>query len=176
MTSSTYTATVTGSPTVAIPAAGVIVDLAGVVDDGDLVESSVAASAGTAQALASSVGWSVDLAVGATATLTFDVVAGRSGDAVLAATATGTATDAVLLDCDGCRETSQPVEADDEGPGPGPGPGAGTGSGGGSGSGAAALSSTGGDPRGALWVAAVLLAGGLVATGIHGARRVRSRS
>ena len=124
-------------------------------------------------------GWSVDLAIGATATLTFDVIAGRSGNALLEAVATGTATDAILLDCDGCRETSQPVEADDEGPGPGPGPGPGTGSGGGggSGSGAAALSSTGGpDPRGALWVAAVLLAGGLVATGIHGARRVRSRS
>jgi hypothetical protein len=171
----TYTATVTGSPLAAIPGAGVIIDLAGVVDDGDVLEASLAASSGTAQALASSVVWSGDLAVDGTATITFDVVAGRAGDAVLDATATGTATDAVLLECDGCRDTSQAVEPDDEEPGPGPGPGPVPGTG--SVSGGGALSNTGApDPRGALWAAVALLGGGLVAMGIHSARRIRARS
>jgi hypothetical protein len=174
----TYTATVTGSSVAPIPGAGVIVDLAGVVDDGELVGSSVTASSGTAQALATSVGWSVDLGVNGTATLTFDVIAGRAGDGVLDAIASGTATDAVLVDCDGCRETSQLVEADDEGAGPGTGPGSGPGTGGGSGQvSGGTLSSTGSTvPLEALWVAAALLGGGLVATGFGVARRVRARS
>ena len=137
----TYTATITGSSTAAIPGAGVIIDLAGVVDDGDVVESTLSASSGHCAGAGIQRGLERRFADGRLGHHHVRRHRGRAGDAVLAAAASGTATEAILLDCDGCRDTSQAVEADDEEPGQGPGPGPGTGSG--SVTGGGTLSNTG---------------------------------
>ncbi|MDO4791216.1 MAG: SdrD B-like domain-containing protein [Buchananella hordeovulneris] len=85
-----YTVTVEHEKGSAIDNATLTDDLAAVLDDATLVDNSVRATIGDAQVNAGKLTWTGDLAVGATATITYSVRVGSEGDGQLRNTVTTT--------------------------------------------------------------------------------------